>query len=449
MRKTVFLSSTGADLGPYRAQVIEDARGHDWFRLDAMEDFGARSAPPIEFCRRRVEEGDIFVGLIGHYRGWEPEGGDGQRSITEMEYDWAADGKKPRLMFVAPEDFVSAAPASDGAEGERQLRFRARVMGAETVDCRCFGSAHALSTAVFKALFNEVMYDLAAQAKAAPASVEPGRPDAAAMAGAVIAEVALEENLSLEAMRARGFGPDEIEAALTVRAQAAEARAAQHKEAEAQDRKEGALAWKRLGALAFLYDTAKAMAAYEKAAALDPEDWEALWYLGQLQARAGYLAAAKQSCESLLARRESIGNPRFIHWTYFHLGDIEAGLGNRSTALDQYERGHALVQALLARDPNNAEWQRDLSVSYNKIGDISAARGDRDGALKAFNDGLEIRKRLAARDPNNVVWQTDLVVSAWKLATAGAPDAARHLAEGLSILQRLDAEGKLTADQKR
>ena len=293
MRKTVFLSSTGADLGPYRTQLIEDARGHDWFRLDAMEEFGARSAPPIEFCRRRAEEADIFVGLIGNYRGWEPEGDNSLRSITEMEYDWSVDAKKRRLMFVAPEDFGGAATPSDGEAGERQRRFRARVMGSETVDHRCFGSAHALSNAVFKALFNEVLYDLAAQSKPAPAD-GPGRFDAAAMAGAAIAEVAREENLSLEEMRARGFGTDEIEAALTKRAQAAEARAAQHREAESKDRKEGALAWKRLGGLAFAYDTAKAMDAYGKAAALDRQDWEALWYLGQLQTRAGYLDGGEE-----------------------------------------------------------------------------------------------------------------------------------------------------------
>ena len=48
-----------------------------------------------------------------------------------------------------------------------------------------------------------------------------------------------------------------------------------------------------------------------------------------------------------------------------------------------------------------------------------------------------------------MVWQTDLVVSAWKLAEAGAKDKRQHLASGLAILKRLDAEGKLTADQKR
>ncbi len=40
------------------------------------------------------------------------------------------------------------------------------------------------------------------------------------------------------------------------------------------------------------------------------------------------------------------------------------------------------------------------------------------------------------------------VVSAWKLAEAGADDARQLSRRGLAILKRLDAEGKLTADQK-
>ena len=136
MRKTVFLSSTGKDLAAWRAQVIEDLRGHDWFRLDAMKEWGARSRPPLHLCRERVAESHIFVGVIGHYRGWEPDGDNGLRSITEMEYDWAVDGKKPRLMFVAPDNFAAAAPASDGDAKARQQAFRTRLMKAETVDQR-------------------------------------------------------------------------------------------------------------------------------------------------------------------------------------------------------------------------------------------------------------------------------------------------------------------------
>ena len=57
MRKTVFLSSTGADLSAWRAQVIEDARGYDWFLLDAMEEWSTRDESAIPFCRARVQVG--------------------------------------------------------------------------------------------------------------------------------------------------------------------------------------------------------------------------------------------------------------------------------------------------------------------------------------------------------------------------------------------------------
>jgi tetratricopeptide (TPR) repeat protein len=442
MRKTVFLSSTGADLGAYRTQLIEDAAGFDGFRIDFMEEWGARSRPPLALCRDKVHGSDIFVGLIGNYRGWEPEDDAGQRSITEMEYDWALEFEKARLMFLSPAGFAGGVPASDGEQGERQRRFRARILDnkKQTVDLKSFGDEQKLSKAVIRAINNELVYRSAAE-QAAAGNAKPDPFDLAARAGAAVVEEAGEMELSLEEMKARGIGPEEIGARFEARAREAEERGA-------QAFRESAQYWKRLGAVAFVYDTAKAMAAYGKAAALDSQDWEALWYLGRLQKRAGYLDAAKKSYESLLARKESIEDPSYIHWCYFLLGDVEAATGNRPTALDHYERGQALVQALAARDPNNAEWQRDLSVSYDRVGDISAARGDRDGALKAYKDGLEIAKALAARDPNNVEWQTDLVVSAWKLASAGAPDAARHIAEGLAILKRLHAEGRLTADQE-
>ena len=210
--------------------------------------------------------------------------------------------------------------------------------------------------------------------------------------------------------------------------------------------------------------------------------------LAQLQRRAGYLAAAKQSFERLIALGNRIEDEQQRHWAHFLSGDVEAALGNRNAALDQYERGQALVQDLIRRDPNNAEWQRDLSVSYNKIGDISAARGDRDGALKAYKDGLEIAKRspraipttpngsaispsamtrsaisapreatatarsrpirtgwrsqaLAARDPNNAEWQRDLSVSYNKIgdisAARGDRDGAlKAYKDGLDIAKR-------------
>ena len=139
---------------------------------------------------------------------------------------------------------------------------------------------------------------------------------------------------------------------------------------------------------------------------------------------------------------------RDLSVSYNKVGDVRAARGDRDGALKAYEDGLGIRKALAEHDPKNAQWQRDLSVSYEKIGDISAARGDRDGALKAYEDGLGIVNALAGRDPNNAEWQTDLVVSAWKIANVGAPDACAHLRKGLAILKRLDAENRLTADQK-
>ncbi len=286
MRKTVFLSSTGADLGPYRAQIIEDAPGHDLFRIDFMEEWGARSRPPLALCRDKVHGSEIFVGLIGNYRGWEPEGDAGQRSVTEMEYDWALEFDKARLMFVAPKDFAGGVPASDGEPGERQSRFRSRILDGktETADLKSFGDVHKLSKAVFRAIVNEIAYELSEEQVAA-GNAKPDPFDPAARAGAAIAEEAGEMELSLEEMKAQGIGVEEIGARFEARAKAAEERGA-------QAFRESARNWKQLGAVAFIYDTAKAMDAYGKAAALDPEDGEALWYLGQLQTRAGYSDAA-------------------------------------------------------------------------------------------------------------------------------------------------------------
>ena len=72
-------------------------------------------------------------------------------------------------------------------------------------------------------------------------------------------------------------------------------------------------------------------------------------------------------------------------------------------------------ERLAASDPGNAEWQRDLSVSWSKLGDVRQAQGDLAGALAAYEAGLAIAERLASSDPGNAGWQRDLSVSWDKL----------------------------------
>ena len=102
--------------------------------------------------------------------------------------------------------------------------------------------------------------------------------------------------------------------------------------------------------------------------------------------------------------------------SYDKIGDISAARGDRDGALKAYQEGLETSKALAARDPNNAEWQRDLSVSYNKIGDISAARGDRDGALKAYQGRAGDSKGARRPRSRQRRMAADLASKHWRLA---------------------------------
>ena len=222
----------------------------------------------------------------------------------------------------------------------------------------------------------------------------------------------------------------------------------------AQANKRAAQRFRLIGAYAFLNNTQKALDAYARAAELDPEDWEGWWRLGQLQLRYGDLKAARASFEKLLALRNRIDDPRIEYYARTALGETDEAAGNREPALDQYEQATVLIKALANRDPNNAQWQRDLSVSYDRIGDIRAARGDRDGALKAYEDGLTIAKALANRDPNNAEWQRDLSVSYDRVgdirAARGDRDGAlKAYEDGLTIRKALANRDPNNAEWQR
>jgi hypothetical protein len=170
MRRTVFLSSTGKDLHEYREAVIAHLARLDHFHCDAMEHFGAHDAGPIKFCRKRVRAADIYVGLIGLYRGWEPtEDNPDKRSITEMEYDWACEPPaKPRLLYITPNDFPALEPASQKGPATRQAKFRRRLLAAHVVDQKNFRNPDALSAAVLCGLNNHFLGEQLSWARPQP-----------------------------------------------------------------------------------------------------------------------------------------------------------------------------------------------------------------------------------------------------------------------------------------
>jgi tetratricopeptide (TPR) repeat protein len=134
------------------------------------------------------------------------------------------------------------------------------------------------------------------------------------------------------------------------------------------------------------------------------------------------------------------------HDTYKLFADDEAqalmALGATSQAVERYVELVRDHEALAASDPGRADYQRDVSVSYEKLGDLQQTLGDGDQALKLFTASLEIRERLAAAEPGRADYQRDVSVSYNKLgdmlAQAGdRAQAERYYRDSLTIAERL------------
>ena len=98
----IFLSSTSEDLREYRDTVTEVLGRLGQFTV-RMESFGAKPTKPLTTCRDEVVGCDALIVLVGYRYGWIPstrDGGDGEKSITWWEAQWALDADKPVYAFL-------------------------------------------------------------------------------------------------------------------------------------------------------------------------------------------------------------------------------------------------------------------------------------------------------------------------------------------------------------
>ncbi|HEX3528610.1 MAG TPA: DUF4062 domain-containing protein [Thermoanaerobaculia bacterium] len=100
--RKVFLSSTVMDLKPYRDAVYSAIQNLDGYLCWRFEEFYGSPRELAEEARRRIEDCDVFVSLVGHRRGTTPI--DNVLSYTELEYEEAKKQGKPILFFMAADD---------------------------------------------------------------------------------------------------------------------------------------------------------------------------------------------------------------------------------------------------------------------------------------------------------------------------------------------------------
>jgi hypothetical protein len=75
-------------------------------------------------------------------------------------------------------------------------------------------------------------------------------------------------------------------------------------------------------------------------------------------------------------------------------------------------------------DPGNADWQRDLAVSYSKIAGVLRPQGDRAKVLDSLKQGRAIIVRLTALSANNATWKRDLAWFDGQIEVLGYIDRA-------------------------
>ena len=220
---------------------------------------------------------------------------------------------------------------------------------------------------------------------------------------------------------------------------------AQEKDASIRrDHTEAALAYRNLAAIAGLRDPKAAYEAYVKALEHDPDDLESLYWAGYFQIERGDLRAAAEKLSRVLklVSEDAAGQTFYRFWALTGLGDVFVAQGNLPDALKSFRDGLVIREGLARSDPGHADWQRDLSVSYDRIGDVFVAQGNLTAALKSFRDGLVIREGLARSDPGHADWQRDLSVSYDRIgdvfvAQGNLTDALKSFRDGLVIREGL------------
>jgi tetratricopeptide (TPR) repeat protein len=460
----VYVSSTVADLEAERRAVMDwlVKAGHQ-----PVHSYQPDSETVRESCLQDVDGCDLYVLILGHRYGFQPEADNPEKlSITQLEFRRAGESHIPRIALLrtsVPDirlsDLLDPVKAAQLRAFEEEVRRAVRP--AEFSDVR--GLIEGLSTGVPRELDKLRGQPAAGPSQTRILEIVAKLTDENLTLRGQVQE--LQEQLkaavarTLAAAAQPGAGENATAAAEALEAgdtRPAEALLASQERDEAgrigargaddeRQRKEAAALARQQGALAMGHDVRAALAAYQRAAAYEPDDTWTLFFIGDLEWLVGDGKAAMQSfergravAEALVARDPDNSVAQHdLGASHERIGNILAAQGDTAGALVAYRKRHEIAEALAQRDPADTDWQRDLSVSHEKIGNMLATQGDTAGALAAYRKSLEIREALAGRDPANAQWQRDLSVSHEKIGnmlaaqgdTAGALAAYRKSLE--------------------
>lgn len=168
--------------------------------------------------------------------------------------------------------------------------------------------------------------------------------------------------------------------------------------------------------------------------------------LGSLSAALNDGEAARAHYEKSLAILEPLvaDNPHNLAWkrdlaaVHQGLGDAARTSGDPVAAEKHYEQCMAFMQMLAAENPTHGQWQRDLAAAHQRAGNVAFDAGKVEAAAAHFMRQYAILEALTRQDPENAEWQRDLAASHERLGvlalTGGDAEGARRHFETLRVI---------------
>ena len=133
---------------------------------------------------------------------------------------------------------------------------------------------------------------------------------------------------------------------------------------------------------------------------------------------------------------------------YASVGMSESQVGRLEEALAHFRDGVAEMEKLVAAEPRNVSWSRDLMLAYGHVADVLGNPamqnlGDREAALHVYQQAADIGKRLYIADPADQRAAADFGIVLNRVETAmDDTDLTAKIAvqrESLQVLERAAA----------
>ena len=173
--------------------------------------------------------------------------------------------------------------------------------------------------------------------------------------------------------------------------------------------------------------------------------------LGTLAFRANEMEKARAYFENavavmrqLLAQQPSDENRMELARSVSWLGAVEAGVGNFSSALRWYEEELSLTRELEAAN-GGPRSRHELARSLMTLGQTYHQLGQLDRSVRAIGESVQIYRQLVAYDPQNFDWQRELAWTLTMLArdrvaagSASVAQARATLAHARETIERVD-----------